>query len=380
MERFFVWLFLSEARARVSPGVLRSYELAFKDQLQRVIRRTKNPALRAELEEMLDCPVKDARGNCRSFTDYIVGTLIKNGIHARYDLEAALAYVVEKMLMDRGEHGEPRITLFNGFEERPDYTTGNPVQARFLKFLHFAVNNIRKNKIPRLADVEHRPLGTVSIAQGRSRGGDPAGGVSPNEIAARPSQDADLVELLDDIMDLLRRKEIAYPLPLIALFQAIMSGQTTDQQRARFGDRPSRVGRQVIVQTIEDYARRTDNFRLMNMLKRLRSGETPAPRRPAAQAVPRPVLSDRERDYSSLLAVLDRLGRPAGSADFGKYRRRWLDYPPRDAASGHRNRLEEVLERMVRDGALVARQTRQGAFTYSPGPHAGQFRQAAVPV
>ena len=316
MERFFAWLFLTEARAHVPHGVLRGYEHAFRQELLRVVRRTQNPILRAELEDMLDCPVKDARGNCRSFTNYIVGTLIKNGVHARYDLEAALAYVVEKMLMDKGEHGEPHITVFGGFEERPDYVEGNPLQARFLKYLQFAVNNIRKGKIPRLADVEHRPQGTVSIAQGRSRGGDPAGGVSP-EIVARRSHDADLAELADDLMGLLRRKEIAYPLPLVALFQAIMSGQTTDQQRARFGDRPSRVGRQVIVQTIEDYARRTENYLLMNMLKRLRSGETPATKRPAAQAVPKPVLSDRERDYSSLLAVLDRLGRPAGMPTSG---------------------------------------------------------------
>ena len=217
MEGFLAWLVLTEDRARVSPGVLRGYEFAFKDQLQRVIHRTQNPALRAELEDMLHCPIRDARGNCKSFTNYIVGTLVKNGVHARYDLEAALAYVVEKMLMERGEHGEPRITVFGGFEERPDYVGGNPLQARFMKYLHFAVNNIRKNKIPRLADVEHRPQGTVSLGQGRSRGSDPAGGVSPDEIVARRSHEADLAELADDLTGLLRRKEIAYPLPLVSL-------------------------------------------------------------------------------------------------------------------------------------------------------------------
>ncbi len=382
MEGFLAWLVLTEDRAHVSPGVLRTYELAFKDQLQRVIHRTQNPALRAELEEMLDCPVKDARGNCRSFTDYIVGTLVKNGVHARYDLEAALAYVVEKMLMERGEHGEPRITVFGGFEERPDYVGGNPLQARFLKYLHFAVNNIRKGKIPRLADVELRPQGTVSLGQGRSRGSDPAGGVSPDEIVARRSHEADLAELADDLTGLLRRKEIAYPLPLVALFQAILSGQTADQQRASFGDRASRIGRQVIVQTIREYAEKSGNFALLNLLRRFEGFQanrpTPVGRRPARTV--QPVLSDQERDYASIMAVLDRLQRPAGSADFGRYRRRWLDYPPRDAASGHKNRLEEVLARMVRDGALVARQTRQGAYVYSPGPHAGQYRQVAVPV
>ena len=102
MEGFLAWLVLTEDRARVPPGVLRGDQLAFKDQLQRVIHRTQNPALRAELEDMLHCPIRDARGNCKSFTNYIVGTLVKNGVHARYDLEAALAYVVEKMLMEEG--------------------------------------------------------------------------------------------------------------------------------------------------------------------------------------------------------------------------------------------------------------------------------------
>ena len=133
MERFFAWLFLTEARAHVPHGVLRGYEHAFRQELLRVVRRTQNPILRAELEDMLDCPVKDARGNCRSFTNYIVGTLIKNGVHARYDLEAALAYVVEKMLMDKGEHGEPHITVFGGFEERPDYVEGNPLSGPVLE-------------------------------------------------------------------------------------------------------------------------------------------------------------------------------------------------------------------------------------------------------
>jgi hypothetical protein len=380
MEGFLAWLVLTEAKAHVSPAIIQGYEHAFRQELQRVIRRTVNPTLRAEFERMLDCPVRDRRGNCKSFTNYIIGALVKNGIHARYDLEAALAYVVEKMLMDKGENGEGRITVFGGFQERPDYVEGNPLQARFVKYLQFAVNNIRKGKISRLADVEHRPQGTVSIGQGRSRGGDSFGGVSPDQIVARPSHDADLAELVDDLIGLLRRKEAAYPIRLVDLFRAILAGQTQDQQRKTFGDGASRIGRQVIVQTIEDYARSTQNFTLLNMLSRLRSGETPVQRRPAAQAVPRPVLSDQERDYASILAIVDRLGRPVGSADFGKYRRRWLDYPARDAALGHKNRLEDVLARMVKDGALIARQTRQRAFTYSPGPQAGQYRQAAVPV
>jgi hypothetical protein len=67
--------------------------------------------------------------------------------------------------------------------------------------------------------------------------------VSPDEIAARRSQDADLAELLDDLVGLLPRKETASPLPLVALSRAIMSGQTAHQQRAGFGDRAGRIGR-----------------------------------------------------------------------------------------------------------------------------------------
>src|ERR1700688_1444987 len=98
MDGLLEWLMLTEAKAHVPPGVLQGYDHAFRQELQRVIRRTVNPTLRAEFDRMLDCPVRDARGNCKSFTNYIVGALVKNGVHARYDVAAALAYVVEKML------------------------------------------------------------------------------------------------------------------------------------------------------------------------------------------------------------------------------------------------------------------------------------------
>jgi hypothetical protein len=111
----------------------------------------------------------------------------------------------------------------------------------------------------------------------------------------------------------------------------------------------------------------------------------PVPRHPrhevaVAHAVPRPGLSDQERDYASILAIHDGLQHPAGSADCGKYRRRWLDYPPCCADSGHRNRLKDVPSRIVSEGALIARQTRLGAFTYSASSNAGQYRQVVVPV
>jgi len=90
------------------------------------------------------------------------------------------------------------------------------------------------------------------------------------------------------------------------------------------------------------------------------------------------VLSDKQRDYASIISVLDRLGRPVGSGDLGKFRRRWLEYPPRDASSGYRNRLEEVLAQMVADRVLTANRTRQGAWVYVAGPNVEQYRTGTV--
>ena len=92
----------------------------------------------------------------------------------------------------------------------------------------------------------------------------------------------------------------------------------------------------------------------------------------------KPRLPEKERDYASILAVIDRFDRPVGTPDLGKYRRRWLDYPPRNAASGHRNRLEEVLDMMVRDGVLTAIKTAKGAYVYTVGPNAASYQQSAA--
>jgi hypothetical protein len=302
---------------------------------------------------------------------------VKNGIHHRFDLEAALSYVVEKMLMDKGEDGLPRTTVFSGFEDRPGQTADfNPLQARFMRYLDFAVRNIVKGKIARLAHAGQWPQGTVSIGQGRAKKGDPVHGVSPDQIAGRPSDAADMGEMIRDIEGLLRRKEPAYGFPLVELFRAIMGGMNLALQRQTFGDRKVKVARTVVIDTIRDYAQKTENYHLQRLLRRLQDGqdreEGQARRTP--NLTPRPVLSDKERDYSSIADVVARFDRPVGTADLGKYRRRWLDYPPRDPSSGHRNRLEEVLAAMTRDGVLRAIQTRNGATVYGPGPAFERYR------
>jgi hypothetical protein len=51
--------------------------------------------------------------------------------------------------------------------------------------------------------------------------------------------------------------------------------------------------------------------------------------------------------------------------------------PPRNPLSGHKNRLEEVLAKMVEDEVIVARPTRSGAVQYVPGPAAATYRKTA---
>jgi hypothetical protein len=140
---------------------LQGYEVEFRRSLEQLIQRTKDPGLRDKFRDMLDCPVRDRQGGCRGFAEYILAALVKNGVHDRYDIEAALAYVAEKMLMATSASGGQRKTLFGSFEERPHDPGFNPLQARFMSFLQFAVSNINKGKIPRLSRIERRPQGSL---------------------------------------------------------------------------------------------------------------------------------------------------------------------------------------------------------------------------
>src|SRR5262245_38600606 len=188
---FRTWL--GEGRVTpIPPSILSAYDSEFRRQLEMVIARVRHPGLRAELQNMLDCPVRDRRGHCRSFAEYIYAALLHNGIQHRYDIEAALQYVVEKMLLDRSETaGQTKVSLFGGFKEKPDYTGGNPLLVRFLSYLRAAVRNIRNGRIPRLLNT--RQDGMLSIRQGRKGEGD----VLADELPARPDSDAALGEMIE---------------------------------------------------------------------------------------------------------------------------------------------------------------------------------------
>lgn len=368
------WQWLTEDRyTYISPSVVQSYETAFRQALKNTIAKTQDPNLRSTFEKMLNCPIQDQRGNCRKFAEYIVDALIKNGLQDRFDMESALAYVFEKMMMEKSPTGEAKGTVFSDFDETRPYRLGeNPLQARFMNFLAFAIRNIRKGKIPRLAKVEARPAGTVSLGLGRSREGDPAAGLSPEHVPARASTEQDFGEIVADLLSSLRQKELAYGLPLADFFQSMLSGKRSDALRQMFGDRTARTARQVVLQTIQDYATETENYALLRLLAKMKEGE-PAAQRMAVPTKPK-LQPGKEKDFASIIAVIDRFDRPVGTADLGRYRRRWLEYPPRDASSGHRNRLEEVLATMTREGVLTATRTNKGAFVYSPGPNYQQYR------
>jgi len=117
MVIFSEWL-LEEVRSLIDPYVLDGYERAFQQQLEGLIGRTRDPALRQEFEQMRVCPVQDRNGRCSRFIDYLLGALIRHGINQQYDLEDALQRIVFWMLSPVGERGLPRNSLFD-FDEKP---------------------------------------------------------------------------------------------------------------------------------------------------------------------------------------------------------------------------------------------------------------------
>jgi DNA-binding HxlR family transcriptional regulator len=331
--------------------------------LEALIRRTRDPELRRAFEGMRSCPVRGRDGRCNRFTDYILGALIRNGCHYEYDIEDALQRIVFRMLSPVGETGKHRRTIFDFDESRPfDLRLGNPLEAIFKVYLNNEIRSIRGGKIPALRTRQRN--GTLSIGYGTD-----TGEVSPDEIPARAASGEQ--EMLGDITELLRRCSTP-DMPLADLFLSILKGEGTRTQRARFGHNRADMMRKIIVQTVQQYARQTQNWHLLRLLGRFQdfqgSRPDPAPKPLRPQKPPKPTYPPDEQDYRSIVDVLEKHGRSASMMILGKVRRRWLERPPRDPASVHPNRLADVLARMVADGVLV----RQGA-RYVPGPRYARY-------
>ena len=368
MVTFSEWL-LQEVRSLIDPHVLDSYEAAFQQQLEALVGRTRDPALRQEFERMRLCPIQDRNGRCSRFVDYMLGALIRHGINQQFDLEDALQRIVFWMLSPTGERGLPRHSLFDFDETRPyDLRLGNPLQAIFRRYLSNAVTTVGMGKIPALRRVQYP--NSLSINYGRA-GNDPGyGTVSAEEIPSRV-QNYDH-EMLNDLMDLLRQRSTP-TMPLGDLFLSILNGEGTRTQRRRFGHSTADTGRKMIVQIIQQYAQQTGNWSLLNLLDRIQNPD--ARQQPPAPEPPEPELSPTERDFRSIVQVLEKNGRSVSMAVLGKSRRRWLERPPRDPSSSQPTRLHDVLARMVADGVLAKQGTR-----YVPGPDYAAYVGMPEPV
>jgi hypothetical protein len=368
MVAFREWLILQE-RTLVDPAVLASYEGEFQRQLDNLIQKSPDP-LRQTFAAMKECPIRDSQGRCNSFTGYIVGSLIRHGCVKRYDPELSLQRISYHMLASTGEHGQPRRNLFDiDLNREWDLTRGNPLEARFKTYLRHDLAAICGGRIPRLAYVRRLP-GTMSISQARE-----AGTISADQIPAKSSENWD--ELVGDIIHLLQRQQKDHPeLPLVSLFQSVLAGEPTRSTRSTYGRRVSDLGRQVIIQTITDYAAATENRHLLRLLDRFKDfdGTKPDPAaRQTAQPKPQVEMSPDEKDYRSIVQVLEQHGKRANLAILGRDRRRWLERKPRDSSSRYPNRLLDVLARMVADDVLQERRTLAGGRLFVPGPRYQEF-------
>ena len=172
--------------------------------------------------------------------------------------------------------------------------------------------------------------------------------------------------MLKDLLDLLRRRSTP-TMPLADLFLSILQGEGTRVQRSRFGHSVADTGRKQIVQTISQYAQLTHNWSLLNLLDRIQNPDPVRQQAPAPEPS-EPEFSPDERDFRSIVDVLEKNNRSVSMAVLGKSRRRWLERPPRDPNSSYSNRLYDVLARMIQDGVLTKQGTR-----YVPGPEYARY-------
>ena len=319
-----------------------------------MIARTRDANLRREFEKMKSTGIRSGKGT-RGFADYAVACMVKNQLGRRFNLPDCLAYIYEQLLGEKKRNGEPKANLFNGFDESRPYEVGqNPLEARYKVAVGRLVRAMAAGRIRRLHNVEPRPAGTLSIFGGRDRGF-----MSPDEIPGR--SDGGFGELVSDIATLLKQRERESPLPLVNVFNSMMASEPLRIQRSKWGHNATDMSRKVIVQVIGQYARQTGNVALLRLLHRMQEPKEPRPPKP--KSPPKEKLPPDEQDYRSIIDVLEKAGRRATLALLGSKRSRWLGRLPRDPSSPHKNRLYDVLARMVADGVLA----KNGA-AFVPGP------------
>ncbi len=359
---FKTWL-IAEERRVVDPAIQAQYEHEFLRQLDALLNRTRSPELRETLTDMKTCPIKDSTGRCYSFVGWIVNSLMRPGCAQRIDVEAALNYIAFRLLSPVGERGNPRSMVFDFDEDRPWMPGTNPVSGRLKTFVLRDIQTVCGKKPSQTFKNMARPPGTMSIGhRGRKDDADSMGTVSPDEIpAARSTHESELVA---DVITLLKKR--ATPtLPLVAVFQAILNGAGLRDQRARFGHKAADAARRVSKDTVRQYAADSQNQQLLGLMDKRPAVKRPKVKKPKPVVHPDPEIRDR----LSLIDTLDKAGGEGSMALFGRKRRKWLNYAPRDPNSPHRNRLIDVLTRMTDEGLLVKRGTK-----YMAGPNYVAFR------
>ena len=246
-----------------------------------------------------------------------------------------------------------------------------------MQFLKFAVNNIRKGKIPRLSTVQQRPQGTVSIGVGRRRNDDDTGTIAPEEIPARTSDEGEFNEMVEEITELLRRKEPAYGVPLVRFIpgnhrraehpaaagavrrpgdQAGETDHRPGHSRLRPGDQklqpPELAGQVQGLQGEPANPRTQGGEGSQGRGCRKRNGTSPAFCRSWSGSVVRravPIWGGIGGGGWSIRPGIRRRGFAIG------WKRCWM--------------------RWSKEGVLRATRTSKGAFVYAPGPNAGAYQQ-----
>lgn len=351
----------------VDNSVTASYERGLQQGLSDLITRTKDPGLKSTFERMKQCPVKDQTGACRGFMDYISGALLKNRCGLA-DPEESLSQIYRQLMSPTNLQGQPRATLFSNFDETKPLGAGNPLEARFKTSVANAVRNLCQT------DRQQSQRGNLSIVSGRDKERAPST-VSADEIPARNYGNER--ELMDGIRELLVASQRENPgIPLVDLFNSILAGENVTAQKARFGFRRVELGRKLIIDYVRRFAETTENWALLRLLDKIRD---PMAAKTTNKPKPiKPKLTPDQQDYASIVDVMKKHGGTVNLGRLQKDRRRWSEWKPRNASSPHQNRLEDVMARMVADGIVVEKRTKNGGRFFVAGPRYVKYGGAAA--
>ena len=263
MEAFRQWL-IQEERQALDPVVVQSYDRAFQAELEKLIQRARsNGTLRQSLESMRQCPVRTANG-CTGWTDYIIGALLRN-CPRTVDLDQAVSYIVFRMLGTRGERRASQDAVRHGPSTTLRYRDWFAIDGPLPHVLMHDLRSLCGGKVRRVLATMPPPR-TVSITLGHRWADQAAGTVAADEI---PDRLTEYEALLRDIMDVLARQSTP-DLPLLDVFRSMLHGENLQSLRHRIGHTRADRTKKAVYQVIEDYAARTGNLALQNLLIKYR--------------------------------------------------------------------------------------------------------------